>query len=200
MNMKKGEIQRAKIINIAIEHISEKGIAATSFQKIADELGISQSGVFHYFKNKTQLFLGVMDDIVERNHNLVNDLFTPTDDTFSKIKKHCMANFTWLIDKPAEAKIVLYLYQQSSTNPGVRPLGDKIISTGRERLIELISKAQEEGAISSSIDSEIWGRLIHEFLTGGIIQTISLYEEVEPQKEAQNFEKRLTELLNTLKA
>ncbi|RZF21039.1 TetR/AcrR family transcriptional regulator [Halobacteriovorax vibrionivorans] len=198
--MKKGELQRAKIIDIAIGQIAEKGIAATSFQKIADTLGISQSGVFHYFKNKTELFLGVLESILERRTELINQLITPTDDSIGRIRKHCQASLTWLIDKPSEAKIILYLYQQSSTNSVVLPFGEKVILNGRNRLEDLIVEGQAEGSISPKVDAKLWGRLLHEFLTGSLMQTICLYENCLLPKEVQEFDIRLNELLDCLKA
>lgn len=55
-----------EIIKIALKMISEKGYDWLSFQKIANEIGIAKSSVYHYFKTKEDLGIAIIEFIEER--------------------------------------------------------------------------------------------------------------------------------------
>ncbi len=57
--------KRDKIVSVAADLINRKGYRGTSFQEIADRVGIHKSTLFHYFKNKEQLLLRVLEKSVD---------------------------------------------------------------------------------------------------------------------------------------
>lgn len=60
-----------KILWAAAKLIKQKGFKATSLQKIADVVGLHKSTLFHYFKNKEELLLGILSkSIGESSTNL----------------------------------------------------------------------------------------------------------------------------------
>ena len=58
-----------KILKIALRMISERGYEWLSFQKIADEIGIAKSSIYHYFKKKEDLGIAVVEIILEEMEN-----------------------------------------------------------------------------------------------------------------------------------
>lgn len=56
---------KSQIINVALKMVSEKGYEWLSFQKIANEVGISKSSVYHYFKKKEDLGIEIVNMIGE---------------------------------------------------------------------------------------------------------------------------------------
>jgi AcrR family transcriptional regulator len=66
-----------KILSVAARLIARKGYDGTSYQEIANKVGLHKSSLFHYFKNKEQLLLRVLEKPIEEvNKNLqqiVND-------------------------------------------------------------------------------------------------------------------------------
>lgn len=61
----KGEQMRHSILLAAIDIISSEGIGQVSAAKIAASIGTSKSNVFHHFKTKEAILLGVHDYIFE---------------------------------------------------------------------------------------------------------------------------------------
>lgn len=61
MQVLKEEI-RNRILDSAEQMFYEKGYGQTSMRSIADEVGISVSNLYLYYKNKAALFAGVVDD------------------------------------------------------------------------------------------------------------------------------------------
>jgi len=50
-----------KIVDVASQLMSEKGYKGASLDQIADFVGIHKSTLFHYFKNKEQLLMAVLE-------------------------------------------------------------------------------------------------------------------------------------------
>lgn len=54
-----------KILLVAANLIAKKGYDGTSFQDIADDVGLHKSSLFHYFKNKEELLLEILEMPIE---------------------------------------------------------------------------------------------------------------------------------------
>lgn len=68
------ERRRAEIIGAALKVFSEKGYHAARIEDIAAELGIGHGTFYRYFKNKLDIFNGVLDWILEKAAELVHDV------------------------------------------------------------------------------------------------------------------------------
>ena len=51
----KGEKTRERIMDLAYESIIEKGFAATSIEELVEAAGITKSGFFYHFRDKSEL-------------------------------------------------------------------------------------------------------------------------------------------------
>jgi TetR/AcrR family transcriptional regulator, cholesterol catabolism regulator len=54
-----------KILSVAGALITQKGYNGTSFQEIADGVGIHKTTLFHYFRNKEELLLRILEKSVD---------------------------------------------------------------------------------------------------------------------------------------
>ena len=61
----KGELMRVAILDAAIQLIANEGIEHVSAAKIASAIGTSKSNVFHHYKTREAILLGVHDYISE---------------------------------------------------------------------------------------------------------------------------------------
>ena len=52
---------RAQILDAALALFSHQGYRATSMREIADRAGVSTGNVYHHFKDKEAIFLGLLD-------------------------------------------------------------------------------------------------------------------------------------------
>ncbi|MDP2808135.1 MAG: TetR/AcrR family transcriptional regulator [bacterium] len=62
MHLKKSADKKQRIIDAAIKLISEKGYHGATTALIAKEAGVSQGIIFHYFKNKEDLFYSLLKE------------------------------------------------------------------------------------------------------------------------------------------
>jgi len=60
-----GTNKHEKILSVASKLIAKKGYAGTSLQEIANKVYLHKSSLFHYFKNKEELLLTILEKTVE---------------------------------------------------------------------------------------------------------------------------------------
>jgi len=94
---KKGGSTRQKILLAAIKLAARHGFAETSFQMVADEIGLSQSAVMYHFPSKDALMEELVRTIIRHNHATVDELFKLTDDAGERLLKYCVGNVTWAV-------------------------------------------------------------------------------------------------------
>lgn len=63
----KGERTRERILDLAYEAVIRKGFAATSIEELVDAAGITKSGFFYHFKDKTDLARQLIETYTGRN-------------------------------------------------------------------------------------------------------------------------------------
>ena len=69
----KGERTRSKILDLAYESIVEKGFAATSIEELVEAAGITKSGFFYHFKDKTDLAHQLIESYTRRSASFLED-------------------------------------------------------------------------------------------------------------------------------
>ena len=69
--------KRARILTVAIESFGKDGYEHTKWAKVADEVGIGQTALYHYFESKAHCLLTIMS--LELNRSLVRFREVTTD-------------------------------------------------------------------------------------------------------------------------
>lgn len=64
----KGAAKRAEILDVALEVVAELGTRKASNREIAARVGLTQPGLMHYFRTREELFLEVLRERDERDH------------------------------------------------------------------------------------------------------------------------------------
>lgn len=100
-----------KIISVAAALIRRKGIKGSSFQEIANKVGIHKSTVFYYFKSKEELLLRILEKSVnEVNSELrritSNNELKPEE----KLKEAFNSHLTLMTGKHSDS-VNAYLYE-----------------------------------------------------------------------------------------
>lgn len=185
--MKKTVQLKEKIVSEAIKVFAKKGYADTSYQNIADELGISASAIFHHFENKATLLEALIVDITSRNHLFTSSEIKVEDNSQLRLKKHVLANFQWAKSKEDEMRIIVSLFGLSINNSQLEKLNRRIVETGRTRIVEILFMAKRENLLKKEIDPTYAGILIHQFLTGYIVHMASRAQNNLDEKSLPSF-------------
>jgi AcrR family transcriptional regulator len=70
----KSDQRRDSIINTALKLISENGIKGTTMRAIAKEEGISETLLYRFFKNKKEVFLGIIQSRANKSYEVLEEL------------------------------------------------------------------------------------------------------------------------------
>ena len=62
-----------EIISVACSLFSKKGYSATSLKEIADQVGLHKTSLFHYFRNKEEILMEVMDKGLREYVNVLDE-------------------------------------------------------------------------------------------------------------------------------
>ncbi|MCX8095695.1 MAG: TetR/AcrR family transcriptional regulator [Caldisericia bacterium] len=84
---KKGEATRNRIIENAIKVFREYGFSESSIKKIAESVGLKNSSVYRYFKNKKDLFNFIIKDFENRLIERVKERIKEEDKIIDKIER-----------------------------------------------------------------------------------------------------------------
>jgi AcrR family transcriptional regulator len=99
-----------KILTAAGHLITQKGYSGTSFQEIADKVGIHKSTLFHYFKSKEELLLRLVeksvDEVNEELRKIANSKLKPQE----KLRKIFDHQLTAMIYRHSDS-VNAYLYE-----------------------------------------------------------------------------------------
>ena len=71
---------RERILDTAEAAVLDKGFAATSIDELIAAVGITKSGFFYHFKDKTELARILLTRYIEREDALFDDLFRRADE------------------------------------------------------------------------------------------------------------------------
>ena len=72
----KGERTRERILDIAYESIVQKGFAATSVEELVEAAGITKSGLFYHFRDKSDMARQLFERFLAEDEAIVGTLAT----------------------------------------------------------------------------------------------------------------------------
>jgi TetR/AcrR family transcriptional regulator, transcriptional repressor for nem operon len=76
----KGSNARERILSLAEAAVLEKGFAATSIDELIAGAGITKSGFFYHFKDKSELAKALMQRYIDDHNSVLADIFKRADE------------------------------------------------------------------------------------------------------------------------
>jgi AcrR family transcriptional regulator len=71
---------RERLLDVAESAVLEKGFAATSIEELIAAVGITKSGFFYHFKDKSDLAKALLERYLDREEKILDDLFKRGDE------------------------------------------------------------------------------------------------------------------------
>jgi TetR/AcrR family transcriptional regulator, transcriptional repressor for nem operon len=70
----KGERTRERLLDLTYDAVIRKGFASTSIEELVDAAGITKSGFFYHFRDKTDLARQLIETFTGRNETFLDDM------------------------------------------------------------------------------------------------------------------------------
>lgn len=171
----KAEQTRLKIIQSAIWIFAHKGISDGSFQAVASRAKLSQSAIFHYFKDKSELISACVEVITAANHQRVSDLVSPKEDSVKQLMSHMTANLQWGLESPEQGRLLLLIYHLSCFDSEFNRIYGELLEKARQRIEVYLYAAKRESRLrETTVDIEELAKAFHDLLVGTFVNTLSV--------------------------
>lgn len=168
MNRNAKEIE---ILKAAARCVGKFGAENTNAQKVSEELGIAQSGIFYYFPKQTQLFDSLLSYIASVNHELVSGLQKKRkhQSHYEQLMTHIEGNFLWAKRHPDHVAVLLHSVARTGQSKGMKKLVNQIFQTGEDRIYGYLAGAVAEKEIDIQNDLRNMAAFLHKSLIGAIV-------------------------------
>lgn len=162
---------RTQLIQTAIRLFYEKGALWVSFQKIADEVKISQPAIYNHFEDKDDLIRACIVASAESGRTIIDEHVSKNDSAIDKLRAYLEGNFIWIKTKPAEGAILLSMYYFALNSRPIYELMDLIHKQSSSRLEKHLDKGNQE-QIWKIKSTKMVARSIHNILLGEMIKAV----------------------------
>jgi len=104
------ETRRKQIVSSALRTIAEKGYSRTSYAEIAKELGITKGLIAYHFNGKHDLFLSIIDTIIEGQAEHILSRLNAADTAAIRLRAYIEASFEYIVDHQERAVALVDLW------------------------------------------------------------------------------------------
>ncbi|MFO7951907.1 MAG: helix-turn-helix domain-containing protein [Bacillota bacterium] len=164
------EEEQGKILEAALDEFSEKDYDAASLNQIISRAGISKGSMYHYFNNKEELFIYVLEEAMKKKKAFLTEVLNQSDKKLHKLD--IFENLELQLHSAISFARKNYRYHQISINLQNMPeceLKKRIWGRFREAFEEymetMVEKAIFDGAIRSDLGKSFVIRILQFFLT-----------------------------------
>lgn len=175
---KKDETKQTKILDAAADIILKQGAAAVSTVKVAKAVGISQSNIYLYFKNKDALLISVyqreMSKIDEAGG--LDRLLDRTISVTDRLNLYLESIYDYAVANPDSLTLiqqVKFLFGQYDSNPF-----SETFQNGNNPVVTLIEEAISAGVLKQVPVSVVMSLVFSVIHTHTLNMQRGLYDEV----------------------
>jgi TetR/AcrR family transcriptional repressor of nem operon len=180
---------KEKIVETGLRLFLQKGYQKTSLNDIARQVGISKPAIYHHFKNKDELFHGVLSLFFEEMGKWSKSRFESCKTLKELLKAffQSLTSFREVADtilgkqrKNAPYSFLELLLTASKRDPGIQKRIEQGFLMTRKFLKDELVKAQKRGEIRRDIDCETLAFQIHALIEGtGVISYLDKSVDME---------------------
>jgi TetR/AcrR family transcriptional repressor of nem operon len=176
MPIRKGRATRDRLLDLAEAAVLAKGFAATSIDELIAAAGITKSGFFYHFKDKAELAKALILRFLERDSELLDDLFRRGDELHDdplhgflvglKLFAEMMAN---LPEVHPGCLAASFAYQDQIFNREIRELNASGLMAWRRRFHERLLLIAERYPPRPEVDLQALADMAASTVEGGMI-------------------------------
>lgn len=154
--------KREELINAALIEFGEKGYDKASLNNILKEAGISKGTFYYHFENKEDLYLYLIELLIEKKMNYFNENINPEDfnkDIFTLLKTMIKAGIGFAHYSPEIDKFSSN-YLKDINSPIFNKIKEKYDFMDNEYMDSIIDRAYERGELRKDLPKEFIKNII----------------------------------------
>ena len=167
---------RERILETAEAAVLEKGFGATSIDELIAAVGITKSGFFYHFRDKTELARVLLARYVERENEMFDELFARADELNEDPLHGFLVGLKMLAELVADLPnghpgclIAAYCYQDRLFDQQVRNLNATAVLAWRKRFRTRLDLIAERYPPRIQVDLDDLADMLSAVADGGII-------------------------------
>ncbi len=173
---RKGDDTREQILSVAEAAVLAKGFAGTSIDEIIAAVGITKSGFFYHFKDKTELAKGMMLRYLAHDRQVLDGIFRRGDELHSDALHGFLVGlklFAEMFEKLPEAHpgclAASFAYQDQLFSRDIRALNAEGILAWRQRFRERFELLAKTYPPRQDVDFDALADMASTLVEGGLV-------------------------------
>jgi TetR/AcrR family transcriptional regulator, transcriptional repressor for nem operon len=173
---KKGSATRELLLDAAEAAVLDKGFGATSIEELISVVGITKSGFFYHFKDKTALAKALLVRYVERESRLFDDLFGRADELNEDPLHGFLVGLKLMAEMMADLPsghpgclVAAYCYQERLFDKEIRAINATAMLNWRKRFRARLDTIAERYPPRISTNLDDMADMLSVIADGGII-------------------------------
>ena len=164
-----GSDTKEKLLILALKYYLKEGAHNTTFQQLANDLGISQAAIYKHYRSRNELLVAAIKYAADKGRDHLLSTEKENEQALNRLKNHLNQNLEFCIDEPIYAIAVITLHYFAACVPEVKKLHEEINERRINRIETYIAHATHEGKLSKINVSES-AAMIHSLLMGEMIK------------------------------
>ncbi|MET4701123.1 TetR/AcrR family transcriptional repressor of nem operon [Constrictibacter sp. MBR-5] len=181
--MRKGQVTRERLMDIAEAAILSKGFGATSIDEIIAEAEITKSGFFYHFKDKNELARALLKRHIATDEAILDGLFARArelhDDPLHAFLIGLKLFSEMMADLPGAhpgCLVATFCYAERTYDADVRALNRRAVLAWRERFVAVLEEIAARYPIRDDVSLEALADMLSGIVEGGIVLSKALDE------------------------
>lgn len=167
---------RTRILDVAEASILAKGFSGTSIDEMIAAVGISRSGFFYHFRDKSELAKALLLRYVEEDNRIFDDVFARADDlsedplhSFLIALKLLAQIFADLPTGHPGCMVASICYHEQLFNGEVRRINTETVLDWRRRLLDRLERVAERYPPRIGVCLDDLADMLSVIAVGGIV-------------------------------
>lgn len=176
MPQRRGSETRERLLEVAETGVLEKGFAATSIDELIAAVGITKSGFFYHFKDKSELAKALLQRYLDREGALLDDLFDRADELNEDPLHGFLVGLKLFAEMMSDLPethpgclVASFCYQEQLFNQDVRDLNRAGVLGWRRRFRERLELIAARYPPRVDVDLDALADMVSTLVDGGII-------------------------------
>ncbi len=182
------EQTRTAILEAAVDVFTDQGVARATLEQIAKAASVTRGAVYWHFKNKTDIFMALHDELHKPFiQDLVDGLENTNDDPLDSLKQLCCELVIRVEDDPYLRRILSLFLLKCDYTGNLQVCQEKTFQARQEKsdtLAKFFEKAQQNGTLAKELDPHTLTRALSCFFRGIVHEYLENPDQFSLKQEA----------------